>query len=324
MLNVVVIGCGSISPIHCDAIKNNKNSSLYAVVDIDKARADAFAEKYNCKAFYNYQDALKDNNVDVVHICTPHYLHAEMSANALKADKHVLMEKPMAINDEQATKLIDIAQNSKKSVGVCFQNRYNTTSRKMKEFLNSGECGRILGAKAFITWHRDESYYGSAEWRGKWATEGGGVLINQAIHTIDLLAWFLGDVKDVQGSISTRLINNFIEVENTAEALIAFNNGANALLYATSCYCTDSPVEIEIVCEKARINLSQKLIIKFNDGRTLEYEDIDEDTGGKLCWGSSHAQLIEHFYNCLLNNTHFPIDLKEAYKALKIVLDIYN
>lgn len=324
ILNAAVVGCGAISPMHMDALTNFSNRKLYAVADINPERADDFSKKYGCKAYYNFDDLLEDDNIDVLHICTPHYLHAEMLIKGLKAGKHVLCEKPLAISLAQADEVIKTAQACDRMVGICFQNRYKDTSQKVMELLSSGRAGKVLGAKGIVTWHRDKNYYASSDWRGKWSTEGGGVLINQAIHTIDLLRWFLGDVENVEGNISTRIIDDFIEVENSAEALISFKEGIKALVYATSCYCIDSPVEIEIVCENAKIFMDDSLLISFNDGTKESYSDIDINTGGKPCWGDYHCRLIDDFYDCIINGRKFPVDVAEGYKTLKIVLDIYD
>lgn len=324
MFNAVIIGCGAISDIHIKAIEKLDNVKLYGLVDINVEKVNALSIQHNCKAFYNYIDALNDSEIDVVHICTPHYLHSQMAIDALRADKNVVLEKPLAISMKDAYEVIKTAEVSGKMLGVCFQNRYNTTSLKIKELLSSGIVGKVKGAKAFVTWHRNADYYTSSGWRGKWATEGGGVLINQSIHTIDLLLWFLGDVTHFSGKISTRLLNDFIEVENTAEALISFKDDVNALFYATTCYCDDSPVEIEILCEKARIKLSNNLVITYNDGSSEESSDIDLNTGGKSYWGSSHLSLISDFYDCLANKRPFDIPGEEAIKALSVVLGIYE
>jgi len=324
ILNAAVVGCGAIAPMHINSLLDFSDRKLYAVADIIKERADDFSRRFNCKAYYSFDDVLEDDNIDVIHICTPHFLHAEMIIRGLRAGKHVLCEKPLAISFSQAEEILKAAESCQRIAGICFQNRYKETSRKVKELLSSGRVGKVLGAKAFVTWHRDRNYYASSPWRGKWATEGGGVLINQAIHTIDLLRWFLGDVDRVEGTISTRLINDVIEVENSAEALISFKSGVNALLYATSCYCVDSPVVIEIFCESARIFMDDSLTVTFSDGSKEFYHEVDINTGCKLCWGDYHCRLIDEFYNCIASGRPFPVSLEEGYKTLKIVLDIYK
>ncbi len=322
--NAAIIGCGAISPIHANAIRGSSRANLYAVCDILPEKAGALAEKYGCKWFADYKELLMDTGVDVVHICTPHYLHRVMAIDAMKSGKHVLVEKPIATRSIHGEEMVNVSRETGMRLGACFQNRYNDTSVKIKQFLESGKAGRIIGARAFVTWHRDRNYYAGSDWRGKKATEGGGVLINQAIHTLDLLQWFLGDVERVKGNVDTRLLKDVIEVEDTAEATIIFKSGAVALFYATNCYAKDSPVEMEIICEKAVLKLSGGLTISCSDG-TREYtEDTDLKTGGKPYWGCGHAALIEDYYDCLAEEKPFRVDGRQALPSLRIIEAVYD
>ncbi len=324
MKNAAIIGCGAIAPIHADGINDCSFVKLYAVSDVLPERAARFAKDYDCRYSINYKDILKDKNVDVVHICTPHFLHSEMAIESLKAGKDVILEKPLAISKLQALKVIEAEEKTGKRLTVCFQNRYNNTSLKLKEFLESGKGGKVLGAKGILNWYRGPEYYTESTWRGKWDTEGGGVLINQAIHTLDLLVYFLGDVKKVTGSVSTRIIGDIIEVENCAEGIIEFESGVNSLFYATSCYCKDAPIEIEIVCENALISLKDILTIKYHSGDEEKYFDNPVEIIGKNYWGCGHRKLIDEFYKSLESNAPPVLNAKEAMKALGIVLEFYK
>ncbi len=321
--NIAIAGCGAIHSVHADAILNTPCTRLYAVVDINETRAKETSVKYGCRYYTGFMDMLKDENIHAVHICTPHYLHASMAIAAMEHGKHVLVEKPMAISPGDALKMIEKSESTGMKLGICYQNRYNATSQKMKEFLDSGESGKILGARAFVTWHRDQSYYAGAQWRGTWDKEGGGVLINQSIHTLDLLQWFLGDVSRLKASIDTRLLKDIIEAEDTAEAAITFKNGATALFYATNCYCTDSPVFIELVCENALIRLEGDLIITHKNGVAEHFAETDTATGNKAYWGCSHKVLIKDFYSKLADGEYFGIDGSQGIKSIKILDAIY-
>ena len=148
---------------------------------------------------------------DVVHICTPH-LHTEMAVKALMAGKHVLVEKPVVRHIDEIKQVIKAREESGRCIGVCFQNRFNTTSQKAKEIIDSGTVGAVKGIKGIVTWYRDEDYYTASGWRGKFATEGGGVLINQSIHTIDLIQWLAGGVEAVKGGVSTQLLGKVMKL----------------------------------------------------------------------------------------------------------------
>lgn len=319
-----IIGCGAIHKLHADAISNSPHSTLIAVCDIDAEKAKAAASQYGSHYYTDYMEMLENKEIDVVHICTPHYLHAPMAIDAMRKGKHVLTEKPIAINLDDAGEMIRVSGETARTLGVCFQNRYNTTSIKIKEMLMSGKSGRILGIRAFVTWHRDEKYYASGDWRGSWEKEGGGVLINQSIHTLDLVQWFMGDIDRIKGSWDIRLLKGCIEVEDTAEATIIFKNGATGLFYATNCYAADAPVEIEIVCENMLLRLSGDLTVKYKDKEAEHFHDVDSKTGGKSYWGCGHAALIEDYYSKLLNGEKFCIGGREAITALKMIHAIYE
>ena len=323
-LRAAIVGCGAIYTNHAEALTNNDNIELVCVCDINEEKAANAADKYKCRYYTDYNEMLKTEKLDVVHICTPHYLHASMSITAMQSGKHVLTEKPMAISVSDARSMIDVSKKTGKRLGVCFQNRFNATSVRIKEAIDSGEVGKVIGAKGLVTWHREAPYYVNSGWRGSWETEGGGVLINQSIHTLDLLQWFLGDINYIKGSVDTRLLEEVIEVEDTAEATIKFKTGATAIFYATNCYATDSPVELEIICEKAVLKLNGDLIIKYKNGETSCTTDAFKATGEKAYWGSGHKLLINNFYKKLIDNTVFSINGEQAITAVQMIRAIYK
>jgi len=247
-----------------------------------------------------------------------------MAIEAMRSGRNVFTEKPISISSSEAEEMISVSEETGKKLGVCFQNRYNNTSVRLKEILDSAELGRIIGAKAFVTWHRDEDYYADSGWRGTWDKEGGGVLINQAIHTLDLLQWFLGEVDMLKGNADTRLLGKVIEVEDTAEATIIFKNGATALFYATNCYVTNSPTEIEIICENAKAFLSGDLTISYNSGEIETIPLIDMKTGAKSYYGNGHMAIINDYYTRLLNNEEIAVDGQQGIVSVKIIEAIYE
>jgi UDP-N-acetyl-2-amino-2-deoxyglucuronate dehydrogenase len=320
IMNAAIIGCGEVHSVHAEAIKRNPAARLKAVVDTIEERAAKSAEKYSCEYFTDYREMLKRQDIDTVHICTPHYLHHTMAIDALKSGKNVLCEKPMAIKPEYAVEMIEVSKSTGKTLGICLQNRYSNTSKFIKEFLNSEKSGRILGARAIITWSRGCDYYRSAAWRGSWDKEGGGVLINQAIHTIDLLQWFMGDILRMKGSFDTRLLGDCIEVEDTAEATIIFKNGVNALLYFTNCHCANSPVFLEIIGEKASIRLEGDLYVNTQKSRWQNVASNKEGAAlGKDYYGAGHGTLINDYYDTLAKGGKFAIDGCQGITSLKIV-----
>jgi len=324
-LGTAIIGCGSISSVHLKAIAGLELAQLKAVVDVNESLAQKAAAAYGCDYYTDYKEMLKRDDIQVVHICTGHYLHAPMTVDALKAGKHVLTEKPMAENKASAQTMLDAAkEHTDVQLGVIFQNRYNPSSKRMKQAVQSGEFGKLLCMKGIVTWSRGPAYY-ETEWKGKWATEGGGVLINQAIHTLDLLQWLGGDIATVKGSISNDSLEGVIEVEDSAHAFIQFKNDVKAVFYATNAYGKSTPIEVELIFENAV--LSQRgdtLYLDQNGKQTVLAEPLKNDLGEKAYWGVSHQFQIRDFYEHILQGKHFWLDGPEGYKAFRLVMDIYE
>jgi len=322
-----IIGCGGIHKVHAAALERMDNVTYAIACDNKEARAKASAETYGAVPETDFEKVLADPTIDVVHLTLPHYLHGPFAAKALKAGKHVLVEKPMAVTCEQARELIALSEETGKTLGVIFQNRYNPSSLKMKEILESGELGKVTCIRGRVSWYRGENYY-SDDWHGRWDTECGGVMINQAIHILDLANWFIdNDPVDVQASIHNRLHPNIV-VEDTAEGLVQYANGARLLFYATNNYYCDEDVEIRLYCENGTAVLSyDELTIKYNDG-TIESVSNNNMrfaySGGKACWGQQHAAQIRQFYNAVAGNEPLQGTARYALRIQKIICGIYR
>ena len=247
MKNVCIVGYGSIGPTHAAAIAKLQSARLYAVCEIDPARRAKCAEQYSAIEYADFDEMLKDGNVDSVHICTPHYLHFEMTKKALAAGKYVVCEKPVTMTEEEFDELCKLDVDDK--VCVAFQNRYNPSVVALKALIDSGELGAIKTAKAIVTWRRNASYYAHDAWRGKWDTEGGGVLINQSIHTLDYFGYLIGEVKSVRAQMMNFVIPE-IEVEDTFTASLRLSGGQRAVFFATNAYGADSAPIFEVIFDK--------------------------------------------------------------------------
>lgn len=318
-LNVAVIGCGTIFKAHAEAIRNSELANLAAVADINKDRARSAANAYGCEWYTDYRKILENDKINVVHICTPHYLHSPMAVDIMKSGKHVLVEKPIAVNNEAAYEMLKVEEETGMKLGVCFQNRYNQTTSALVDLVSSGRAGAALGARAILNWSRDEKYYTASGWRGTYEKEGGGVLINQAIHTLDLLLLLFGDYEWVKGHIDTRLLKKVIEVEDTAEAVVKFRTGTQALVYASNCYQVNSDIIVDIIFENASARLEEELTVRYNNGETEILRNTDKRPGAKSYWGCGHTALVRDFYESVLGNRPFDIDGKSAVKALQLV-----
>ncbi|MBQ2967127.1 MAG: Gfo/Idh/MocA family oxidoreductase [Clostridia bacterium] len=322
MKRVCIVGCGAISGNHAEALQKTENASLVAVCDINHERADKLAEKYNIeKVYYDYAEVLEDTGIDAVHICTPHYLHTDMAISALEKGKFVFLEKPVSISNEQLDRLKETEQKHPGKLAVCFQNRTNPSVVALKEALTSEENGAFLGIKAFLVWHRTKEYYAMDAWRGKWDTEGGGLMINQAVHTLDLLSWLSGGAKSVKGTMSTKVLADCIEVEDTAEAIIFLNNGHRGCFYGTNAYSTDSSYNLEVDFENVTFRYADNFLYKIEKGKRPEIvADDSMDVVGKSYWGNGHSRLISAFYE----NGNEGMSLSEAEPTFRLLFAFYE
>ena len=320
-MKTAVIGCGGISRVHMQALSELDLSEPVAFVDIKPERAEKMAAEHGGRAYTDYKEMLDKEHPDIVHICTPHYLHVPMARECVARGINVLMEKPPAMTHKELDDFLAMPKNVQ--VGVCFQNRYNRNVQLVRKKLLSGEAGAVLGARAFVTWKRGEKYYTESGWRGTWETEGGGVLINQSIHTLDLLIYLLGQPKAVEGSVHNHHLKETIEVEDTAEAYIQFD-GCTALFYATTANCTDSPVMIDIVCENMTFRLEGAQLTCIKDGKSEEIHFDEIEHEGKACYGEGHRALITDFYHCVLEGQPFPIGYAEDSHTLNLLLGFYE
>lgn len=223
-LRTAIIGCGKVGHFHAKAYEKLDGSSFCAVYDRDLARAKAFASEYNIKAYDNLSEMIKTEKINVVSICTPHPVHAEVAIEAANNGCHILVEKPLASNLKDSDAILNAANQNNVKVGTVCQRRFYRPCLRIKQAIDDGKLGRpVLGVVTMLGW-RDKAYYDSDPWRGTWEGEGGGVLVNQAPHQLDLLLWYMGDIEEVYG-LWRNLNHPYIEVEDTAVAIIKFKNG---------------------------------------------------------------------------------------------------
>ena len=323
-LRSAIVGCGGIAQVHARALSEMPEAELIAFADVIPERAETMAGKYGGRAYSSLDELLDHEKIDVLHICTPHYLHTPMARQAAELDINVFTEKPPVIDRQQWTEFKQLGD--KVRVGICFQNRYNGSTRALKDLLSTGEPGKVLGSRGFVTWRRDAPYYTESGWRGALSNEGGGALINQAIHTLDLMAYFLGPGQVLGASLSNRHLKGIIEVEDTLEAALDFGD-ARGLFYAATAYSLDAPIIFELACENATLRLEGERFTRiWRDGR-MEQEDYtapDPTVPGKSYWGSSHRRCIEDFYRCVMSGERFPNDIPGVSDTIELMLSVYE
>jgi predicted dehydrogenase len=324
MFTTAIAGCGAISKTHLEALKEVSDTKIAALCDTNAEKLDIRAKEYGGNAYSSLESMLDQEKIDVLHICTPHYLHVPMAIEALKRNVNVLMEKPVAISYEQYEELKKAEQSSKAKLGICFQNRYNGSVVKAKEILNSGSLGKVLGARAIVTWSRNEAYYTQSGWRGQLAKEGGGVLINQSIHTLDLITYLLGTPESVSAISANFHLQNVIEEEDTLSAYLRYSD-KTVIFFATTSYCKDAPIMLEIACENGLLIIEgNTLKTKLADGKTEFIDCKVEGVTGKACWGTSHKLLIKEFYSCLKSGAPFPVTLESTKPSFDTMMAIYD
>ncbi|MDF2510733.1 MAG: gfo 1 [Herbinix sp.] len=325
-LRIGIIGCGRISSVYRDAfLKLEDLIEVVVAVDKDIERAKRFSDDFpGCIFADNLTSVITSATIDVMHVLTPHFLHKDHVIQCLEAGINVLTEKPIAISMEDAYEMCAVARKTGKKLGVIFQNRYIDGIVHAKKMLLEGRMGKITGAWSSLNWWRPPSYY-ECDWKGTWEKEGGGVVIDQAIHSIDLVRYLMDcEVKSVKGHIDTRILSH-IEVEDVADAAITFENGAVYSFYACNYFTANSLIQIMVSTEKGTISLSGDTVTIHLDGKDTVIEN-SSDAGREehAYWGKCHLDQIKDYYNCLLKNRPVPIAPEDATKTLEIVLAIYQ
>ena len=249
MKKAAVIGLGDIAPIHIGAIAANDEIELCAVCDINPAAKERAPQ--GIPFYTDYKEMIQKEKPDCVHICLPHYLHYPVAKEAAEMGVNVFCEKPVALNQAQAAEYVQLEKDHPElQIGICLQNRLNETTEKLKELIENETYGKVTGIRGMVPWARPKEYYDVKPWRGKWKTAGGGCMINQSVHTLDLLYYLAGPIKRLKASVS-QVLDYGIEVEDTVTASLEFENGAHGLFYATNANFKNESVQLAVDMERA-------------------------------------------------------------------------
>mgnify|MGYP000119369986 CR=1 FL=1 len=310
-------------------IANEGIAELVAVTSQREERAKEFASKWNIKYWYtDYKKMLKEAPIDAVIISTPHYQHHPMALEAMENDKHVLVDKPMAINLKEADEMIRKARERNLKLGVNLQSRFDPTMRKVKDSVESGVFGRLIFGEAIVEWFRTQEYYDESPWRGRWATEGGGALINQAIHTIDLLVWIMGQPEYLWAQMDT--FTHKIEVEDLAAAVIRFKNGAIGVIQGSTAIYPGLPTRLEIHGTKGTAIIEGEILRRWSV--IGEEEIVLEGTKeGLKSWArpdlvpaTNHASLLRDFAKAIIENREPVVNGVEGRRVLEVIMAVYE
>jgi predicted dehydrogenase len=327
LLNFALIGTGAIADVHAKALKSINGARLLAVRSRSIERAQAFARKYNIKSYEDYNELLKNPNIDVVDIVCENCLHADLGIKAALSGKNVIVEKPIDISIKKAEELINICKKQGVKLSVISQHRYRGNIEKLKHAIDSGIFGRPLLINFFIRWYRPEEYYKESTWRGYLNTSGGGVLMLQAIHYIDIAQWVLGPVDSVIAKTDT--IKHAIDVEDFGVAVLKFKNGAVGLIEGLTFASKTLDDRIEFFGENGTAVLEGDVITEWNIGgykkSNILRSLISLRTKSIIPMRKASIRTqLEDIVNSIRSGKKIKVDGEEGLKTLKIVNAIYK
>jgi len=330
VFKVGMVGAGTIGQVHAKALQALDTAKLVAVAEPREDAGRALADAHTANWYASYVDMLEQPEIDVVILGTPSGLHPEQTILAAQAGKHVITEKPMAITQDGASRMIDATDKAGVRLAVIFQNRISADVFKVKRAIQAGRIGTPLIGTAFVYWMRTQDYYdANGGWRGTWSMDGGGVLINQSIHMIDALQWIMDGVESVQAHTTT--LTHEIEAEDAASASVRFTSGGVGAILATTSSAKDHPTKIEIVGSAGRVVLENNTVT-FWDGDGELSDDLLTDADRQLvgdwqpgeAFGVGHQRQLRLIFDALASGEPPPFPGREARKAVDVILGIYE
>ena len=327
-VNFGIVGGGAIATFHADAINDLDDANLVGVFDPNPENAKAFSEKYGIKAYGSYSEMLEDAGIDAVCICTPSGFHAENAMDALNSSKHVVLEKPMAFTAEEADKIIEACEKSNCILSVISQLRFSDDIRYVKKLVEENAFGTISFCDLYMKYWRNEDYYSSSPWKGTIAMDGGGALMNQGIHGVDIVLYIMGEAKLLHGKVKT--MYHKIETEDTAIALLEFKNGAMGVIEGSTCSFLGYERKIEIMGSAGTViikeNRIEKLVLNGETviDRTNESNSYATAADPLAMSNNLHKMQILNFIGAINGTEELVMDAKEGKKAVSLIDAIYN
>lgn len=327
--NIGIVGCGNISETHADAILKTQKGRLVGAYSRTEATLKSFCKKYSIPAFTSYKDFLDNPELDIVVICTPTGTHLDYGKKAASAGKHVIVEKPIEINVTRGQSLIENCSKNGVKLAVIYQSRFIDDVINMRKLIGNKGIGDIFMASASVKWFRDQEYYSNSSWRGTFALDGGGAVINQSIHTIDLLQWLLGGVKFVSAFKGT-FTHEGIEAEDNAVACLKFKNGAIGVFEASTSITPPQERTIEINGSQGTLLLEgDRLQKKLNSQKETDREDQSAEATGAASplAGMSfqhHKSQYDAIFDAFQNDTTPLVSGEDSLQSLAIVEAIYK
>jgi predicted dehydrogenase len=330
-----IVGCGMISNFHAKAIGDIRGAKLVGCCSNRLESAQKLSKEYDAMAYSSLTDMLANPEIDIVTICTPSGAHMEPAVAAAKAGKHVIIEKPLEVTLKRCDKIIEACTKNDVICATIFPSRFHKSSQTLKTAIDAGKFGRLTLGDAYVKWFRTQEYYDSGAWRGTWALDGGGALMNQAIHSVDLLTWLMGPVKSITAHTAT-LAHERIEVEDVATASLRFENGALGVIEATTAAFPGMLKKIEVhgshgsaVIEEEDIKTWEFAKMTAKDKKiAAEFASLTKSGGGaadpSAIGHAAHAHQFRDFISAIKNGTKPAIDGAEGRRSVEIILAIYK
>lgn len=331
-----IIGCGNIGPVHAAAIAEVKGAKLIGVADVVEKSAQALAGQYGATAYADYRQMIARKDLDAVCICVPSGLRVDIAVTCAEAGKHILSEKPIEISSKRIDRIIFAANKENVLLGCIFQSRFAEGPQLVKKAIEQGRFGQLVLGNAYIKWFRSQEYYSGSSWRGTWKFDGGGVLMNQGIHQIDLLQWFMGPVKTVRAQMKC-IGHKGLEVEDLACAMLEFENGAYGTIEGSTAIWPGCPARVEVHGVNGGATLEDGAIKywKFKK-RQASDSKIEDELKKESVLGSGagdplaglkiegHRRQIEDFARAIRTGGKPRIDGREGRNAVALIEAIYK
>ena len=330
-----IIGCGMIANFHAKALADTPDAELVACCDRSPERAKAFGEEHSIPYYESVEAMVADPKVDAVTIGTPSGAHLEPALAAAAAGKHVVVEKPLEVTLDRCDQIIQACDAAGVKLSVTFQSRFHKSSQLIKQAVDDKRFGTVTMGDAYVKWYRTQEYYDSGAWRGTWKLDGGGALMNQAIHTVDLLTWMMGPVTEITAAVGT-LAHERIEVEDVAVATVKFENGALGVIEASTAAYPGSLKRIEIsgshgtaILEEEDIKMWEFAEMTDEDHRIQSEMIGKNETGGGAADPAAighhgHTEVFTDFVRAIGSDGTPLVDGHEGRRSVEIILAIYK
>ncbi|MEM6364187.1 MAG: Gfo/Idh/MocA family oxidoreductase [Planctomycetota bacterium] len=334
-LGIGIVGTGMISNFHAKAIADSADGYLVGCYSRNADKRGEFATKHAAIAFDSLDAMLASDQVQVVSICTPSGAHADPAIAAAAAGKHVMIEKPLEVTPAKCDAIVNACQAAGTRLGVTFQSRFHESARLIKQAVDAGRFGKITMGDAYVKWFRTQEYYDSGAWRGTWKLDGGGALMNQAIHSVDLLLWLMGNVTEVSARVAT-MTHDRIEVEDIAVATLQFANGALGVIEATTTAFPGALKRVEIAGSTGSAILEEEDITQWQFAdETPDDEAIRKRMAGQTETGGGagdpsaighhgHTAVYDDFLSAITHNREPLIDGAEGRRSVALINAIYE